>query len=430
MTISALSRPTMEQEQHKLIHTFSALADIGQEVTNKNNFQEMIQTSLHLLLGSLAIMRGGVARYSKFGHELNFLAVRGLGDDFPLSATLEMSDEREFLETGMSDIEVSQAKMLAFFHRYQKILTRKRVELIMPLIVREELVGIVFLGEKATGEPFNDADKAVVQAMARHIGVGIHQRNLMAELARRADENRRLYEDMRLTYKDTVKAFATAIDCKDKYTEGHSVRVGKYSEIIAEELGWSDEEIEGVAVAGYLHDVGKLTVERNIINAPYRINAKESKELNKHPGVGYEILLPIQHPYSDVPLAAKYHHERLDGRGYPDGLKDSEIPYIAKIVNLADSFDAMTTDRPYKRRRPVNEVIEDMHRNSGSQFAPELVTAFYKGILKEVRGKSKQRSFRRLLGPEYMECEGLETMLKKALNEVDTNEPMRLVATS
>ena len=122
-----------------------------------------------------------------------------------------------------------------------------------------------------------------------------------------------------MTYADTVKAFATAIDCKDKYTEGHSVRVGKYSEILAQEIGYDENEIEGVAVAGYLHDVGKLTVERNIINAPYRINAKESAELNKHPAVGYEILMPIHHPYTDVPLAAKYHHERLDGRGYPDG---------------------------------------------------------------------------------------------------------------
>ncbi|MDH3530477.1 MAG: HD domain-containing protein [Acidobacteriota bacterium] len=417
-----------EQQQQKLIHTFSALADIGQEVAHKNNFQEMIQTSLHLLLGSLAIMRGGVARYSKFGHELNFLAVRGLGDDFPLSASLEMSDEREFLNTGMSDIELSQAKMLAFFQRYQKVLDRKRIEMIMPLIVRDQLVGIVFLGEKATGEPFTKEDKAVIQAMARHIGVGIHQRNLMAELNRRAEENRQLYEGMRMTYKDTVRAFATAIDCKDKYTEGHSVRVGRYSEIIAEELEWKEEEIEGVAVAGYLHDVGKLTVEKTIINAPYRINAKESKELNKHPGVGYEILLPIQHPYADVPLAAKYHHERLDGRGYPDGLKDNEIPYIAKIVSLADSFDAMTTDRPYKRRRPFNEVIEDMHRNAGTQFAPELVRAFCSGILKEVTGENKSRRFRRLLGPEYMEAEGLEMSLKDALNGMNATKPLTLIA--
>src|SRR5262249_45279472 len=104
------------------------------------------------------------------------------------------------------------------------------------------------------------------------------------------------------------------------------------------------------------------------------------------------------HPYADVPLAAKYHHERIDGRGYPDGLYDREIPYIAKIVNLADSFDAMTTDRPYKRRRPASEVIEDLRRNSGKQFGPEIATAFLRGMFKELTGQSTDRKFRRLLG--------------------------------
>jgi len=256
----------------------------------------------------------------------------------------------------------------------------------------------------------------------------IHTFGALAELERRSDENRRLYEDLRHTYKDTVKAFATAIDCKDKYTEGHSVRVGKYSEIIAVELGWDDEQVEGASVAGYLHDVGKSTVESKIINAPYHINAKESAELNKHPGVGYEILLPIHHPYRDVPLAAKYHHERLDGRGYPDGFKDKEIPYIAKIVNLADSFDAMTTDRPYKRRRPANEVIEDMQRNAGKQFAPELVTAFCGAILKEVTGENKQKKFRRMLGKDYMEADGIVPLLQNALNRISPTSSLTLVS--
>ena len=418
----------MSDNQQKLVHTFSALAELGQEVANKNNFQDMIRTSLHLLLGSLAIMRGGIARYSRFGHELNFLAVRGLGDEFPLTAALGVEDEKEFLNAGMSDIELSQAKMLAFFHRYQKVLERKNIEMIMPLIIRDELVGIIFLGEKATGEPYTSGDKEVIRAMCRHIGVGIHQRNIMVELERKADETLNLYEDMRLTYSDTVRAFAAAIDCKDKYTEGHSVRVGKYSEIIAGELGWSEDEKEGVAVAGYLHDVGKLTVDKNIINAPYRINAKQNAQLSKHPSVGYEILKPIHHPYTDVPLAAKYHHERIDGRGYPDGLFDREIPYIAKIVNLADSFDAMTTDRPYKRRRPANEVIDDMKRNSGRQFSPEIVTAFCGAMLNELTGKDKRKRFRRLLGAEYMEAEGIVPMLKNVLNSVDKSPALTLVA--
>ena len=418
----------MTEHDHKLIHAFGALAELGQEVTNKNNFQETIRTSLHLISGALGIMRGAVARYSRFAHELNMLAVRGLGDDFPLSLSLCTEDERQFLTNGLNPIEVSQAKVLPFFQVYDNSFERRRLEMFVPLVVRDEIVGAIFLGEKATGEPYTNYDREIVCAMGRHIGVAIAQRNLMAEIERHAEENRKLFDEMRSTYHDTVKAFAAAIDCKDKYTEGHSVRVGKFSEIIAAELGWGSDAVEGAAVAGYLHDVGKLTVERKIINAPYRINAKESAELNKHPATGYEILQPIHHPYTDVPLAAKYHHERLDGRGYPDGLYDREIPFIAKVVNLADSFDAMTTDRPYKARRPAKDVVEDLKLNAGKQFAPELVTSFLGGMLKELKGDDPKKRFRRLLGRDYMEADGIVDKLQSTLNEMAPTTPMTYVA--
>lgn len=412
----------------KLIHTFGALAELGHEVAHKQNFQEMIRTSLHLVLGSLAIMRGGVARFSRFGHELNMLVMRGLGEDFPLSLSLSQEDERQFLTNGLVPIEVNQAKILPLLHVYDRSFNAKKIELIVPLIIRDEMVGVIFLGEKATGEPFTSYDKEIICAMARHIGVGIAQRNLMAELERRAEENRHLYENLRMTYTDTVKAFAAAIDCKDKYTEGHSERVGKYSEIIAAELGYDNDHIEGVAIAGYLHDVGKLVVDRNIINSPMKITASENAQLAKHPTVGFEILSPIHHPYADVPLAAKYHHERLDGRGYPDGLYDKEIPFIAKIVNLADSFDAMTTDRPYKRRRIAEEVIDDLNRNAGKQFSPELVTAFCRAMLKELTNDKKPKQFRRLLGKDYLNSEAVIPLLKDVLNTRNATSSLTLVA--
>ncbi len=420
----------MIEERTKLVHAFGALAELGQEVANRHNFQETIRTSLHLISGALGIMRGGVARYSRYGHELNMLAVRGLGDDFPLSLSLCLEDERQFLTNGLNPIETSHARVLPFFQVYDRSFESRRIELFVPLVIRDEIVGAIFLGEKATGETYSSYEKEIICAMGRHIGVAVAQRNLMAEIERQTAENRKLFDDLRTTYNDTVKAFAAAIDCKDKYTEGHSVRVGRYSEIIAAELEWGTAEVEGAATAGYLHDVGKLTVERKIINAPYRINAKESAELNKHPAVGYEILQPIHHPYTDVPLAAKYHHERLDGRGYPDGLYDREIPYIAKIVNLADSFDAMTTDRPYKARRQAPDVVEDLKRNAGKQFAPELVTAFLRGMLREISGDAKDKKFRRLLGREYMETEGMVPLLRKTLNEMKPTSSLTYIAAS
>ena len=167
-------------------------------------------------------------------------------------------------------------------------------------------------------------------------------------------------------------------------------------------MGWADEEVEAIAIGGYLHDVGKLVVDREIINAPYRIDAKQSSELNRHPAAGYEILRPIHHPFADIPLMARYHHERPDGRGYPEGLKDEEIPPGAKIVSLADSFDAMTTDRPYRRRRTFDEVVVDFRRNAGKQFSPQVVVALCRALLKEARGETRPRQMMRLLGKDYV----------------------------
>ncbi|MCS6874070.1 MAG: HD-GYP domain-containing protein [Pyrinomonadaceae bacterium] len=418
----------MKANPYKFIHTFEALAGIGQEIANRHSFNEMIRVSLHLLLGSLAIMRGGIARYLPKEHEFQFIAVRNLGDDFPLSIPISMEDERDLTCAGLRGIEADQAKLLCFFQQNYSIFEKKKIELIVPLIVRSELVGVILLGEKASGEPYDSTDLDVICAISRHIGVGIHQRNIMIELERKAEENRKLYENLQVTYKDTIKAFAAAIDSKDKYTEGHSERVGKYTEIIAEELGWDEKCCEGAAVAGYLHDVGKLVVDRSIINAPYRINARESAELSKHPSIGYEILLPIHHPFVDVPLAAKYHHERVDGRGYPEGLSGDQIPFIARIVNLADSFDAMTTDRPYKHRRSFEEVIEDLRRNAGKQFDPSLVVAFCNAMLNEFSGETNKKRFSRLLGKGYVNTSLAVPLLRKILNDLDGTSGMTFIA--
>src|SRR5947208_11004120 len=142
----------MTEHKHKLIHAFGALADLGQAVTDKNDFQETVRTSLHLVSGALGIMRGGIARYSRFGHELNMVAVRSLGDDFPLGLRLCDEDERQFLTNGLYPIEVNEAKVLPFFKTYDAVFESKKIELFVPLVVRDELLGVLFLGEKATGE--------------------------------------------------------------------------------------------------------------------------------------------------------------------------------------------------------------------------------------------------------------------------------------
>src|SRR5690349_18752116 len=409
----------MEPSTQKLIHTFGALADLGQEIAGRGDFTEMVRTSMHLLLGTLALRRGAVAECFDEG-KLRCVALWGVGEETFTELSVTDAEKQEFLTGEMGQFLLSNdATTNSFINRQRPLLEQQEIELVLPMIVRDEVTGLVLLGRKASGEEFSPDDFETIRAMVRHIGVGIHTHRLLEQVAQRAEENRRLYVELRAIYSATVRAFAAAIDIKDKYTQGHSERVGRYSEIIARELGWGEDEVEGIQIAGYLHDVGKLVVDRDIINAPYNINAKESSELNRHPSAGYEILAPINHPYADIPLMAKYHHERLDGRGYPDGLTDEQIPLGAKIVSLADSFDAMTTDRPYRRRRSFEDVVRDLRQNSGKQFDPKVVAAFARAILKEVSGDTKDRRITKLLGKTYLEGEHVSTLLTDLITDLD-----------
>ncbi|HEX7296565.1 MAG TPA: HD-GYP domain-containing protein [Pyrinomonadaceae bacterium] len=408
----------MHQSNQQLIHTFGALADLGQEVANTGDFNEMVQTSIHLLLGTLALRRGAVIECRAEG-SIECVAVWGV--ERSALEELEICEEEKapLVDADLTSLLLKNESANGFVGRYRDTLNANGIALVIPMVVRGELKGFVFLGEKATGAEFTVEDFETVRAMTRHIGVGIHTHRLLEQVAQRAEENRRLYEELRAIYRDTVRAFAAAIDIKDKYTQGHSERVGKYSEMIAREMGWSEDEIEGIQIAGYLHDVGKLVVDRDIINAPYHIDAKQSSQLNRHPMAGYEILSPINHPYADIPLMAKYHHERLDGRGYPDGLVDEQIPLGAKIVSLADSFDAMTTDRPYRRRRSFDDVVRDLRQNSGTQFDCSVVGAFARAILKEVTGQTRERRIVKMLGKGYLEGEHVETLLIDLIADMD-----------
>jgi HD-GYP domain-containing protein (c-di-GMP phosphodiesterase class II) len=406
-------------ETAKLIHAFAALADLGEEIAATRDFGQMVRSTLHVVLGALGIRRGAVAECDAAGGELRFVAAWGMGDDAPE----RLSFDPRLLEESLRDA----SDPAHFFERhlksnYRAELERLKVGLVVPLVVHGELVGAIMLGGKATEEAFTAEEREVVSTMARHIGVGIYNHRLLREVERRAQENRKLYEDLRSVYRNTVRAFAAAIDCKDKYTQGHSERVGKYTEIIARELGWGEEEIEDIAIGGYLHDVGKLVVERDIINAPYRIDAKQSSELNRHPAAGFEILSPLHVVDDVIPTVARYHHERIDGRGYPEGLTGEQIPLCAKIVAAADSFDAMTTDRTYKRRKEFPEVVEDFRQNTGKQFAPEVVVALFGAILKEVDGATRERRFAHLLGRDYLQPDLCRPLVVKLLSELGDGE--------
>ena len=169
---------------------------------------------------------------------------------------------------------------------------------------------------------------------------------------------------------EVMEALAHTIDAKDEYTKGHSTRVAKYSRMLAENLGLSAEECENVYYMGLLHDIGKIGVPNAIINSKGKLTKEEFDIIKTHPVLGYDILSEIQ-SRPDLATGARWHHERYDGKGYPDGKSGKDIPFLARIISIADSYDAMTSNRSYRNALPQAVVRSEIEKNIGTQFDPD-----------------------------------------------------------
>jgi HD-GYP domain-containing protein (c-di-GMP phosphodiesterase class II) len=172
-----------------------------------------------------------------------------------------------------------------------------------------------------------------------------------------------------------IMALVEALNAKDPYTRGHSERVSIYSLILSEKLQMTDEEIDSIYIASYLHDIGKIGIHENVLNKPERLTRDEYEHVKSHPTISGQIVsrLPsLEHIASVV----RHHHERHDGGGYPDGLKGADIPLGSRILAIADAFDAMTSDRPYRTAFNAKEALSEIHRYSGQQFDPDLTPLF------------------------------------------------------
>lgn len=178
----------------------------------------------------------------------------------------------------------------------------------------------------------------------------------------------------RMTF-ETIEAISSTIDAKDEYTRGHSNRVADYSVIIAAELGFSEDKLSDIRYIALLHDIGKIGVPDSILKKKGRLSDEEYEEMKHHTVAGEMILSGVE-TIPDLMVGAKYHHERFDGKGYPSGLKGEEIPFVARIIAVADAFDAMTTDRVYRKRLPTEVVMAELEKGKGTQFDPKVVQAF------------------------------------------------------
>ena len=212
------------------------------------------------------------------------------------------------------------------------------------------------------------------------------QRNLAEEVEKKTKENEHLFLHV-------VKSLADAIDAKDSYTKGHSGRVAEYSREIAKRFGYTGQEQTDIYMMGLLHDVGKIGVPDEVINKPGQLTEEEFDQIKKHPVIGYQILSNIKEMPS-LSTGARWHHERYDGTGYPDGLVGNEIPEAARIIAVADAYDAMTSNRSYRDQIPQDKVRSEFDKSSGTQFDPRFADIMMKMIDEDVNYDMKEKKNR------------------------------------
>ena len=235
----------------------------------------------------------------------------------------------------------------------------------VPMRLKDRVIGVLQVLNRTGTIPFNDHDLEMLENMANQAVSSI--------------ENARLYENIQKVYLSTIEVLATAIDAKDPYTQGHSRRVTQYSVAIAEEMNLSPKEVEDIRYAGLLHDVGKIGIKDSIIRKPGRLTDEEYAIIKKHPAIGAKILRPVDFLADKIP-GVLHHHEYYDGRGYPDHLTGEDIPLAGRIICVADAFDAMTTNRPYRKGLTVKTAVGELKKFSGKQFDPVCVEAFLKAF--------------------------------------------------
>jgi putative nucleotidyltransferase with HDIG domain len=270
---------------------------------------------------------------------------------------------------------------------YDRLLLIKRqmdlikATLCVPCYFKRDLLGILVLGEKLSGETFSRQETGFFVTLANNAAMAIANAELIESLHSKVEEIKELYLREHRIFIHTAIALAAAIDARDPYTHGHTERVTNYSLAVARELdglpeisGYKNFK-ETLQISALLHDIGKIGIPDHILNKHSRLTPEEYEEIKKHSIIGATILNPIKE-LSDVAREIRAHQECYDGSGYPDGLKGNAIPLVARIIATADAFDAMTTNRAYRKSRPAEEAVQELKRCSGSQFDPVVVSAF------------------------------------------------------
>ncbi len=372
----------------KLFRTVEALADLGPELTADRDFRQTARAMLAAVMEAAGAREAVLFSFSERPSFLTSVDAQGF-------ALLPEPSVVPLLPRHVQTLTAAAGPVLLNSSTYDVFLSSngnvapELFKCICPLKVRGKLAGVIALGRRPGDATYDEDDLDAFKMLSHYVALAIQNYTLGQTLAQRVSENLRLLASLHGFCDNALEAFATAIDVKHINIHGHSLRVGRYSQAIGEALGMDQASVSSLRSAAYLHDIGMVAVDKRLLGKTSRLDAEESREMRDHTVVGHQIVSQVQFPWPQIPEIVRWHHERADGSGYPDGLDGDEIPQAVRIVALAETFDAMTSERPYRERLSVGVALQELIRMSPQKYDPQILQALMIQVRRDAVGTNR-----------------------------------------
>jgi putative nucleotidyltransferase with HDIG domain len=347
----------------KAVAKLSTLYKLGLAINSTIEVESLYQLVVKTTMDTLQAQIGYIILYDADSGELKVTNLVGHRETPGQETRIQMKP------SGVSNwvIENSRPLLIADidqtpeFDRFSALGYERKTLICAPLLVKDEIIGTITVVNKLNNSTYNHEELELLSTIAAQASIAI--------------KNAKLYDEQQKTYLNTIQALVSAIEASDSYTRGHSERVTRFSLALARKLELPQNRLKVIERAAILHDIGKIGIDLSLLHKEAELTAEDVEELQQHPTIGMKILEPIEFLY-DVRLCIGQHHERYDGLGYPNRLAAEELLLESRILAIADSFDAMTSDRPYRKALQVEVAILELAENAGTQFDPGLVPIF------------------------------------------------------
>ncbi|MGI9104134.1 MAG: HD-GYP domain-containing protein [Terriglobales bacterium] len=374
----------------RLLLTFQALAELGSEMTSETEFGERARSILSCLMEAADAREGALFIFRDRPATLATVAVRGF-QSFPDQAVIPLLPKHvHALNNVRAPLPITRQSWEQYLSSNGNV-APELFKCVAPLRVGGKLVGMVGLGRRNGDAAYQEDDLEAIGMMSHYVSLAVHNHTLSESLAHRVSEHLKLLASVHNFYDNALETFANAIDIKHVNVRGHSLRVGRYSAGISEAMGSDPAEVAGLRAAGYLHDIGKVAVDKRLFAKPGKLDDEEMREMADHTIVGHQIVQGVEFPWKNVPEVVRSHHERTDGTGYPDRLGMTDIAMPARITGVADTFDAMTSERPYRHSMSVGEALSEIVRVAPFKYDTDAVQALLVQVRRDAVGRRDVR---------------------------------------